>query len=283
MLRVGLVDHHLNNFHANKFHDLLHGRLSDREARIVAAWESDPQGNDWCESRGVTRCESPEAVCAASDVVMVLAPDNISDHLALCERVIPNASRVLVDKFLSTTLDDARRIVELAERHRTGLFSASSLRFAVELEAALEPGEAALEATARGMGDWMNYGVHTVSLILGAMGPGISRVLDTGGSRAAEVTLEWSDGRRAWLECRSASNQWETLGWSFGFAREDAWVGGAVRDYDGFYANLMSRTLTFFETGASPVSTREMLETVAVLEAAARSRARGGEWELIGF
>jgi hypothetical protein len=40
MLRLGFVDHHLNNFHANKFLSLLHGSLASLDARVMTAWES---------------------------------------------------------------------------------------------------------------------------------------------------------------------------------------------------------------------------------------------------
>lgn len=279
MLKIGLVDHHLNNFHANKFLALLHGPLAELDARIVSAWESDPTGEDWCAKNGIPRAASATAVAEAADAVMVLAPDNIDAHLELCRAVFPAGKRTLVDKFLAPDAETARQIVSLAEEHGVQIFSASSLRFAVELEAALAGvGETPSAAFARGMGEWEHYGVHTLSLVLGALGADVRRVIDTGADGAACVTLEYADGRRATVDVRTASNMWEALSWAFGVRVGDRYLTETIRDFDGFYANLMRRAVHFFQTGESPVSTAEMLTVVAILENAARSRAQGGVW-----
>lgn len=279
MLKIGIVDHHLNNFHANKFLALLHGPLADLAARITAAWESDPTGEDWCAKNGVPRLDSAAAVAQECDAVMVLAPDNVEAHLELCRRIFPGGKRTLVDKFLGPDLDQAEQIVRLAGESGVALFSASSLRFAVELETALaSTGGSPEEAFARGMGEWDLYGVHTLSMVLGAMGHEVTRLIDTGKANTTSLTLEYADGRRAWMDVRAAANQWETLPWNFGFRVGDRYTTGTVQDFDGFYGNLMRRAVRFFQTGEAPVSTREMLTVVAILERAKRSRADGGAW-----
>ncbi|MFN3649625.1 MAG: Gfo/Idh/MocA family oxidoreductase [Armatimonadota bacterium] len=280
MLRIGFVDHHLNNFHANKFLTLLRGPLADLDGRVVAAWESNPSGDeDWCEKHGVTRAESAVEVAAACDAVMVLAPDNIEMHLALCREVLPSGTPCFIDKFLAPTLGEAQKIIEMAEEYDAWLFSASALRFAEELQESMSKARSApSEAFARGMGDWDNYGVHTLSLVLGCMGPGIRRVLDTGKGGSTALTLEYEDGRRAWVDVREAENQWEALPWSFGFRDGEQYVTQTIKDFDGFYCNLMRRALHAFRTGRSVVSTQEMLRVVAILEAAGLSRAADGAW-----
>jgi predicted dehydrogenase len=279
MLRIAFVDHHLNNYHANKFLALLHGPLADLEARIVTAWESDPAGEDWCAKNGIPRAESAAAAADGCDAVMVLSPDNIEEHRGLCALVFPSGKPALVDKFLAPTLAEAQVIVEMAEEHGVRLFSASSLRFAVELEAALEgAGGPPSEAFARGMGVWDHYGVHTLSLVIGALGGDATRLIDTGVENTASLTLDYREGRRGWVDVRSAANQWEALPWTFGFRVGDRYVTGTVTDHDGFYSNLMRRAVQFFRTGESPVSVREMLQVVGILEGANRSRAQGGEW-----
>lgn len=284
LLRIGLVDHHLNNFHADKFAALLHGPLAHLEARIVTAWESDPTGDDWCARQGVKRAAGPAEVAAGCDAVMVLAPDNVEAHRELCAAVLPAGRPTFVDKFLAPTAADARAIAGLAGQHGAPLFSASSLRFAVELEAALAGLETPVAAAfACGMGAWDLYGVHTLSLALGALAAGgagsaPARVIDTGETLDAVVTVEYACGRRAWLDVRQADNQWEALPWSFGFRAGTRYLTGTVRDFDGFYAALMRRVVEFFRSGESPVSTQEMLGVAAVLEAAPRSRQAGGTW-----
>lgn len=278
MLRLGFVDHHLNNFHANKFHSLLHGPLADLGARVTCAWESDPTGDDWCAGKEVKRCGSAAEVAREADAVIVLAPDNIEAHEALFAEVVGAGKPVMVDKFLATTPAGARQIVGQAEAAGIRIFSSSSLRFAVEAEAALADLPRVDEAFARGMGEWDGYGVHTLGMVIAGIGADVARVLDTGGAATAAVTLEYADGRRAYLDVRAAANQWETLPWTFGYRSGDRYAAGQIADFDGFYANLMRRAVHFFQTGESPVSTAEMLAVVDVLDAANRSRAAGGEW-----
>lgn len=279
MLKIGLVDHHLNNFHANKFLALLHGPLAELDARIVSAWESDPTGDDWCAKHCIDRADSARDVADIADAVMVLAPDNIDAHLSLARQVFPAGKRTLVDKFLALNLDEAKQIVQLAEQHQVALFSASSLRFAVELEAALAAATGApTEAYASGMGEWLHYGVHSLSLVIGALGADVKRVIDTGTEHSAAVSLEYADGRRAWLDVRAAANQWEVCPWRFGFRDGEKYVTANIQDFDGFYGNLMRRAVHFFKTGESPVSTAEMLTVVAVLEQATKSREQGSVW-----
>jgi predicted dehydrogenase len=165
-VKIGFVDHHLNNFHATRFLELLHGPLAPLGARVTAAWESDPTGEDWCARHKVPRANSAAAVAEHVDAVIVLAPDNIDAHLGLVRQVAPAGRPLMVDKYLAPTTADAREIADLCRRHACALFSASSLRFAVELEAVLRDAgapDAGREAYARGMGEWAGYGVHTLS------------------------------------------------------------------------------------------------------------------------
>ena len=278
-MNIGFVDHHLNNFHANKFLGLLHETLAAEGAKVVAAWESHPTGDDWCKKNGVPRLSSARAVAEACDAVMVLAPDNIDAHLALCKEVFPVGKPTLVDKFLAPNLKEAHEIVKLAEANKVRIFSASSLRFANELQGALQKaGGTPSEAFARGMGTWDGYGVHTLSMVVGAIGADVKRLINTGTPDSTSITLEYADGRRGWVEVRSAANMWEVLPWSFGFKVGDKYSTGGITDFNGFYQNLMSQAVGFFRTGKSPVSVEEMLKIVAVLEGADTSREKGNAW-----
>jgi hypothetical protein len=197
----------------------------------------------------IPRANSAMAVAEHVDAVMVLAPDNIDTHLTLCKQVFPARKPCLVDKFLATTVKDANAILDLAKQNGVKLFSSSSLRFAVELEAAkAKTGDAPREETfARGMGDWDGYGVHTVALVMGSQGHDVKRVINTGTAKSALVTLDYGGGKRASIEVRAS-------------------------------ANLMRQSVEFFKSGKSPISIEEMLKVVAILEGAANSREAGGAW-----
>jgi hypothetical protein len=247
---------------------------------VTVAWESDPTGEDWCARNGVRRAASPEEAARQADAVMVMAPDNVDEHLRLASAVLPFGKPTVVDKFLAPTLAEARQIVEMARQHGAPLFSASALRYAVELDAVLPElaGKTVGEAGARGLSGWDLYGIHTLAMALRLMGAGVRRLIDTGTPMARIVTLDYGEGRRALVEVRQAANEWDVFGWSFAARVDDRYVVGAVKDYDGFYANLMRHAAAFLKTGQSDMPIEEAVIAVAVLEGANRSLAAGGEW-----
>lgn len=279
-MKIGFVDHHLNNFHANKFLALLHGPLAELGAQVTSAWESNPTGEDWCEKNKIPRANTAMAVADHSDAVMVLAPDNIDVHLELCRQVFPARKPTLVDKFLSPNLKDAQTIVALAKENGVRLFSASSLRFAVEVKAAVEKAGNGVreDSFSRGMGDWDGYGVHTLAVVLATQGAEVKRVINTGTASSAVITLDYGGGKRASLEVRKAADGYDVFPWTFGFRVGDRYSVGTVKDFDGFYANLMREAVAFFKNGESPIKVEEMLKTVAILEAGSKSRIAGGVW-----
>jgi predicted dehydrogenase len=280
VIKVGVVDHHLNNWHANTFLRLLRGPLATEGLEITTAWESDPTGDDWCAVNNVRRAETPEDAVRDADAIFLLAPDNVEDHLTLAQAVLPFGKPTFVDKFLATNVPEAEEIVALAERHGAPLFCASSLRYAVELEAAMPEIEGADIADARftGIGTWEGYGVHTLALALRVMGCGIERLIDTGTPLARTVTLDYGNGRRSVLDIRKAENQGDLFEWSFAARVGERYIGAKVGDHEGFYTNLMRRCAAFFRTGQSDMPIEEALTVVQVLEAAERSRKAGGEW-----
>jgi predicted dehydrogenase len=287
MLKIALIDHHLNNYHADTFIKLLRGPLADEEAEIVAAWESDPAGEkDWCAANGVKRAATLDAAVQSADAVLLLAPDNIDAHPALAASVLPAGKPVFLDKLLAVNTADAQTIAADAKRHGSPIFSASGLRFATELAPLRqELGDNPVdEMTARGMGRWEHYGVHTLSLALAIMGHGVRRLIDTGTPTARTVTLDYGEGRRAVVDVRAAVNQGELFGWSVAArGAGDRYHSATITDYSGFYAGLLRAALQFFRTGASEVSVEEMLTTAAVLETAVRSQEQQGVWLPLGL
>jgi hypothetical protein len=280
MLKVAFVDHHLNNYHADTFLRLLRTELADENAEVVAAWESDAVGDDWCAKNNIPRATSLNEAVRAADAVLVLAPDNIEAHLPLAADILPAGKPVFFDKLLAPDLSTAREIVRQAMRYNAPVFSSSALRFAAELETVPKFDGKPTEAIARGLGQWDCYGVHTLSLAFALMGHGVRRVIDTGTATARTVTLDYGSGRRAVVDCRTAANEWDVFPWTFALRLPgaDRCFAATVTDYNAFYANLLCQVLAFFRTGHAPAGTEGLLETVAVLETADRSLKRQGEW-----
>ncbi|MFB3895188.1 MAG: Gfo/Idh/MocA family oxidoreductase [bacterium] len=280
MLKIGLVDHHLNNYHSDKFLELLHGPLAEQECRIVAAWESNPVGeSDWCAKNKVLRLASPEEVARQVDAVMVMAPDNIEFHRRFCEIVLPFKKPTLIDKFLAPNIADAEAIVALAKKHGTRIMSSSSLAFAMELEQHLPMfKENISEMFVRGFGNWEGYGVHTIAMALRVFGGKFSRLIDTGNPATRLVTVDYGSGKTLSIEVREAENQHEVCPWQFGFRVGKKYISAVIKDYDGFYQNLMKYAAVFFKGGESEYPIDSALATVAILELATKSQQAGGVW-----
>lgn len=281
-IRIGWLDHHLYTHHSQVFLPLILGELGQGRFEVTAAWESDrdPDKGDWCEENGIRRASSPEEVIEASDVIMVVSPNNPEAHLDLSRSALASGKPVYVDKYLAHTMADAQEMVNIARKNQTPLMTSSSLRFAPEvldLMAKIE-GEAFEYVYARGMGKWrMHYGVHTVALALRAFGPYIKQICDRGTELDRAVVLD--DGtRRCLVETHLCENQEEVFPWELGVRVGDKVHRTVVHYSEKVYRNLISEFLKFFETRESPVSLEEQFATVAVEELAENSRLKGGTW-----
>lgn len=274
-MKLAFIDHHLDNFHADTFLRLL--RETGRTDLEVVAWESDPHSPDWCERNGVTRAASMLDAADAADVLCLLAPDDIGCHAAWAAELLPLGKPTVFDKILSHDLAEAEQIVALAEAHRTRIFSASALRYAVEVEdlASTVGDSPVTEVLARGFGSWWHYGVHTVSLAQRFLGP-VTTAIDTGSPESRLLSLRGPD-QLATIDCRDGLDE---LGWVVGVRADGRWSTRRIEDFEGFYRNLVEHYLRFWQTGEPELSPDELLATVRLLAASDESQAAGGEVSL---
>jgi len=274
-MRICFVDHHLNNYHADTFLKIFRNELADEQIEVVAAYESDPTGDDWCEKSGVPRAASAEAAMEGVDAAIVLAPDSIESHVDLCRAVLPFGKPVFIDKLLAKTEADATEIISLAAENKAPFLCASGLRYAVEFDD-LEPGDFT-DVLAQGFGVWDRYGVHTVTMALRLLGSDFARLIDTGYGPHRQVTLDYGD-RRATIQLLQAENQMDVSPWKFTVRRGERYEARQVVDFHGFYLNLLRAAVRLFKTGEADMTPTEALATVRVLERADRSQAAGGVW-----
>lgn len=279
-LRIGFIDHHLNNFHADTFFKLI-SEVSEGGAHVTTAFELLPAADaDWCAQRGVKRAQSPEEVLSEVEAVMVLAPDNFEVHRDLAMIALKAGIPVFVDKFLAPTLRQAREIVEEAARRNVSLMASSALRYAAELEQLPPVNAGAIETFfARGMGNWSGYGVHTLAMPMRFMGEvRVKRVANVGRPGAEIVAVEFENNVLGSVEVREAENQYAALPWQLGLRIAGNYHVATVQDYEEFYRRLIAAVLEFFRTGISPTPVGELLDVVGVLEAAEKSREADGQW-----
>jgi len=280
-MKIGFIDHYLNNYHATKFLNIFRAGQAGPDIEVVAAYESNPEGeDDWCKINNVPRANSPAEVVEKSDALIVLAPNNIDRHLELSREAIRSKKPTMLDKALCSSISDARQIIASAQEHGTPIMSASSLRFSVELQELIQRvGPGPYEGIfSRGFGTWRNYAVHSIQPALYLLGGRVKRIIDTGQDSNHMITVENDQGRRAFIEIRDCENLYEMTPWQVGVLHGKKYEIADVRKFDEFYVNMLTQGVKFFQTGESPVPLEEMLDEVIVEVTADNSFKNGGQW-----
>jgi predicted dehydrogenase len=230
------------------------------------------------DKQGVKILATPEAVAQAADLVLLESVDG-RVHLEQFKRILPFKRPTFIDKPLATKLDDAQEIIRLAAEAGVAMMSCSSLRYADNFVAALAEASAgggvngldvfgplSFQPTQPG---WFWYGIHSVEMIVAALGPGCGAVRVKADEKTELLIAAWPSGRIATIrglrtECKSYG---ATVHWDKGVRFVD--VGANERP---IYAGLVEQIMTSLPRGKSPVPPEQMLEVMRILEAANRSR-----------
>ncbi len=240
----------------------------------VANWKSTT------EDLGATQADSLDSMLDAVDGVLVLAV-NGNKHLHLATPSLQRGMPTYVDKPMTCSGDEAKQLLKIANEGNARCYSASSLRFATELEAlprnelgdivaidAVGPGE--LNPSMPGL---YHYGVHTIEMVDAIWGPGVKRVSAVEFEDRHLVDLDYHDGRYARLRLERKG--------AYDFA---ATVQGTKLthqfkvDFGPVYTRLVAGMVRFFEGGPAPVELRDIVENVLTMEAGNASIAKDGAW-----
>ncbi|MEM7576020.1 MAG: Gfo/Idh/MocA family oxidoreductase [Planctomycetota bacterium] len=251
----------------------------DMPASEVEQWRSETLG------MGVKQVDSLDALLGGSDGVLVLAV-NGSKHEALAAEALKRGLPTYIDKPLANDLASARRIYQAATSGGARCYSASSLRFATELEAI--PRDAlgdlvAVDAVGPGelndaMPRLLFYGVHTVEMVDAifqacGVGPGVVSVRADQGDDRDVMQLRYADGRYAHLRLERKGG--------YDFAATLHGTQGLHHfkvDFAPVYGRLVAGMVNFFEGGDPPCDLRDIVENLAVIERAHHSLEQGGAW-----
>jgi len=233
---------------------------------------------------GVATSPSLDELLASVDGVMVLAV-NGNKHLALSLPSLQKGLPTYVDKPVTCDLSEARQLLEAALNGGARCYSASSLRFAPEVEAVRARTDlgkiVAIDAFGPGslhplMKGLFYYGVHTIELVDAIWGPGVRRVSAVHLEDRDLLDLDYHDGRYARLRLdRKAS-------YTFGATvHGEKNVHQFVVDFASVYSRLVEGMTHFFEGGRAPAELRDIVENIAVMEAGNTSMEQDGEWVTI--
>ncbi|GEP96898.1 Gfo/Idh/MocA family protein [Chitinophaga cymbidii] len=286
--RVGIIG--LDTSHSTAFTNLLNNPNAGEKFggyKVVAAY---PYGSrdiessasripgyiDAVKAKGVQIVDSIRELLKMVDVVLLETNDGRL-HREQALEVIRAGKRMFIDKPVANSMRDAIAIFEAAKQHNVPVFSCSSLRFTEGIDdivsgkkigkilAADAYSPAKLEQTHI---DFYWYGIHGVEMLFTVMGTGCKTVTRFYQDNMDVVVGVWEDGR---------------IGTFRGTRAGKAAYGGTifgekgVVNYGAFsYERLLDRIIPFFETGNVPVRAEETLEICAFVEAAQKSRERGG-------
>ncbi|MEM1329754.1 MAG: Gfo/Idh/MocA family oxidoreductase [Planctomycetota bacterium] len=284
---IGADSSHLPEFsrRIKEMHD--EGRTPCRVTHVF-----DPGDHDWPNPDDVQKWKNDAAelgvepvgtmddLLAAVDGVLVLAV-NGNKHLGLSESSLATGKPTYVDKPLTCSTEEAKTLLARARSGNARCYSASSLRFATELERiprdelgpivaidAFGPGE--LNPSMPGL---FHYGCHTIEMVDAIWGPGVNRVSALETTDRHLLDMEYGDGRFARLRLDRRA------GYEFGATvHGEKGVHQFRVDFGPVYTRLVEGMVRFFEGGTAPAELRDIVENVAVMEAGNASAASQGDW-----
>ncbi len=253
------------------------GDLRIEGARVVRIYDDDREGAEMmAEIYGIDEvCDSPAGLTEGTAAVIVAD----SGECAKAELAIPALEKgmpTFIDKPLAETPEDARRIVDLAAKHKAPLMSCSSFRWcdaAREMrEQISELGKVELLVGVAGQGQFHIYAIHPTEFAYGILGPGTVSVVNVGAEDRDIVRMRRRDGAQVVLNMYYR----EVISGGQVFTACSAGGWHTVSELGALYDPMLEAFLTMCQTGQMPISGDEMVEVIAVMDAARRSREQGG-------
>jgi predicted dehydrogenase len=288
ILRIGAIG--ADSSHLPEFTKRIKALHDEGKTRCLVTQVYDPGQHDlanapkWlktAQDMGVALAGSLDELIESSDGVMVLAV-NGNGHLQLALPGLRKGLPTYIDKPLTCNLAEAKQLLAESRRARAGCYSASSLRFAPEVEAVRNNSElgriVAIDAFGPGqlhqlMEGLFFYGVHVIEMVDAIWGPGVKRVSAIYLDDRDLVDLDYRDGRYARLRLdRKGSYHFG------GTVHGEKSVQQFTVDFTPVYMRLIQGMTRFFEGGEAPTQLRDLVENVAVMQAGNASIAKDGSW-----
>jgi predicted dehydrogenase len=236
---------------------------------------------------GVPLVDKPSDMINKVDGMLIEAVDG-TVHYERAKPFLEAGIPCFIDKPYTCSLDDAKKIADLAAKKKLPLFSSSSLRYAPEvveygadakhgkIAGCVTYGPASLSPIPERNAGLFHYGIHAVEVLYTLMGPGCKRVTCTVEKGVDVATGTWSDGRVASVR----GTRTPSSGFGFtGFAEKGVLAVTVGTKF--IYRELLKKIVEMFKMGKAPLDIAETIEIVAFIEAANKSGANHGAGETI--
>ena len=157
---------------------------------------------------GVPLVDKPADMIGKVDGMLIEAVDG-TVHWERAKPFLEAGIPCFIDKPYACSLDDAKKMAELAAKKKLPIFSSSSLRYAPEvveyvadakhgkIAGCVTYGPASLSPIPDRNAGLFHYGIHAVEVLYTLMGPGCKRVTCTVEKGVDVATGTWGDGRVA--------------------------------------------------------------------------------------
>ena len=266
MRKIGFIDYYLSEWHANNYPAWIAEGCKELGAdyTVAYAWaELDVSPLDgvttdgWCQKHGVEKCDSIEALCEKSDVIVILSPSNPEKHLSYASIALRYGKRTYIDKTFAPDHKTALEIFELAEKYGAPFFSTSALRYATELDAVPSPSHMIVMG---GGSNLPEYAVHMAEMVVKKMGVGIKQVTAVPHGTQQFITVDYGDGRLATMIYGTRMHY--TL--YMASQEKEAWKEVT----SPFFPALIKDMIRFFDSGEVSFNTEETKEVIRLCEMA---------------
>ena len=230
----------------------------------------------YLESIGVLVTTDFDEAVADCDAIMLEINDP-SYHLEYFEKCAKLGKPIFLDKPFADTIANTRKIMQIAKENNIRYFTASSLRFDIDIVEGLEGVENVVSAKVWGpVGNapagssivW--YGVHAFEILNRVMGSGATAISGSADLNGYVFHVIYADGRRGIVEL-------STNCWKYGAVYRTADQKSDIVQVTGrvpFYRMLLKEIVKFFN-GEQPVALEDSVEIMAMLAAAEASIQNG--------
>lgn len=285
--RIGIIG--LDTSHSEVFTKMINtGGAEMNGYKVVAAY---PHGSkdiasalgmkakvtEAVKAQGVEIVDSIDALLSKVDVILLESNDG-RPHLEQALPVFKAGKRIFIDKPIAPSLNEAREIFKVAGQYNTPLFTSSALRFEPSIQKVIAGSIGNVTGADvytpaeidKNHADLAWYAIHGVEMLFTVMGPGCKEVSRVHRDGTDLVTGVWDDGRIGTVRGirKGAANIAGTAFGEKGIA--------ALGPFSG-YQPLVGEIISFFATGKPPVSQQQTLEIFTFIEAADKSKRKGGK------
>jgi predicted dehydrogenase len=299
MIRLGIVD--FDTSHVVEFTKRLNHKGDDKEqwvdgAAVVLgcpgssqlAPDRIPGFQKEMDKLGIPLVDKPADLIGKVDGVLVESLEG-GAHLERAKLFLEAGLPCYVDKPFACSTADARAMVDLADKKKVAIFSASSLRYdpaLVDFTAddkhgkilgAVAYGPASLSDSDKLNPGLFHYGIHAVEILYTLMGAGCQRVTCTHEKDVDVVTGQWDDGRVGTVRgVRSGKADYGCVV----FCEKGVYPLALGSKF--IYRELLKRVVSLFVDKKPPLDPAVTVEIVAFIEAALKSGQNHGAGEKVG-